>query len=354
MTAPDVRGRLRGIQRARRQGRRRRPAPHAHGRGAPTSTSSIRPGTDALLLLAMVHVLFDEDLVDLGTPGEHRRRARRGRARWPSRSRPRRSPTGVRRSTPSTIRRHRPRARRRADGGAVYGRIGTTTQAFGTTRELARRRAQRAAPATSTGPGGAMFTEPAAGDVEHARRAAARARASRSAAGRSPRARAPRDASASCRSSAWPRRSRRPGEGQIRALVTLAGNPVRVDAERRPRSTRALASLDFMVCDRHLRQRDDAPRRRDPARALAAGAVPLRRRALQLRGAQRRELLAPLSSSPTRRCRTSGRSLLRLAAIVAGAGRRRRRRRARRLRRRRLVGAPCATSVGRHGRDPTS
>ena len=39
----------------------------------------IRPGTDAFLLIAMVHTLFDEGLVDLGAPRRDRRRARRGR-----------------------------------------------------------------------------------------------------------------------------------------------------------------------------------------------------------------------------------------------------------------------------------
>ena len=70
MTAPDVRGRLRAI-RARGgrivvvDPRRTRTAQEADEHVA------IRPGTDAFLLLAMVHVLVTEDLVDLGDAAPH-------------------------------------------------------------------------------------------------------------------------------------------------------------------------------------------------------------------------------------------------------------------------------------------
>ena len=38
-----------------------------------------------------------------------------------------------------------------------------------------------------------------------------------------------------------------PGEGQIRAMLTVAGNPVLVDARRRRASTGRSAGLDFMA-----------------------------------------------------------------------------------------------------------
>src|SRR5438477_57629 len=70
LTAPDMRGRLRRIR--ERGGkvvvvdpRRSRTAEHAD------EHHFIRPGTDALLLFALVHVLFDEGLADVGSLAEH-------------------------------------------------------------------------------------------------------------------------------------------------------------------------------------------------------------------------------------------------------------------------------------------
>src|SRR5215467_14321370 len=70
LTAPDMRGRLRAI-RARggklvvvdpRRTRTAREADEHH---------FIRPGSDALLLFALVHTLFAEDLADPGALAEH-------------------------------------------------------------------------------------------------------------------------------------------------------------------------------------------------------------------------------------------------------------------------------------------
>ena len=69
--------------------------------------------------------------------------------------------------------------------------------------------------------GGAMFTEP--GD-RRGRRRARRPRPPRRVA--QPGARAARVRPASCRSRCCARRSRPPGDGQIRAMLTIAGNPV--------------------------------------------------------------------------------------------------------------------------------
>ncbi len=78
MTAPDARGRLRAIR--ERGGkvvvvdpRRSRTAEHAD------EHHFIRPGTDALLLFALVHVLFDEDLTDPHPLADGRRRGPRAR-----------------------------------------------------------------------------------------------------------------------------------------------------------------------------------------------------------------------------------------------------------------------------------
>ena len=300
--------------RARRQGRRGRPAPQPHRRGcrraplhparAPTRTSCSR----------IVNVLFDEGLADLGALAEHVRRPRGGRASWRASSRPRRvaDACGIDAGEIRRIARELAGAER----AAVYGRIGTCTQEFGTlaswlvdvlnvlTGNLDR-------------PGGAMFTKAAAG---------------------SPNTRGTPGQGKGVQLGRWQSRVRglpevfgelpvaclaeeieTPGDGQVRALFTLAGNPVREHAERRPpapgaRGPRADGER------RHLRQRDHAPRRRDPARALGALPLALRPRALPARGPQRRELLAA-GARPRRlgRCR-EWQTLLRLAGIAAGQG----------------------------------
>ena len=161
MTAPDVRGRLRGDPRARRQGRRRRPAPHAHGRGRPTSTSPSARAPTRCCCSRSLHVLFDEGLVALGARS----------SRWSTASTRSRAlaadftPEVVApppASPPTTIRRiARELAARRA--AAVYGRIGTTHAGVRHAGELARRRAQRRSPATSTAPAARCSRSPRPG-----------------------------------------------------------------------------------------------------------------------------------------------------------------------------------------------
>ena len=69
-----------------------------------------------------------------------------------------------------------------------------------------------------------------------------------------------------------------PGEGQIRALITSAGNPVLSTPERPAARARARGARLHGV-DRSVPQRDHAARARDPAAELAARALALRRRA---------------------------------------------------------------------------
>ena len=156
--APDLPGRLRAI--IERGGtvvvvdpRRTRTA------DAASEHLAIRPGTDAFLLLAVVHVLFDEDLVDLGALEPHVtgvELVRAASSRW--------SPEEVAPDCGCDAAAIRSLARRLAAAptAAVYGRIGTCTQEFGTltswlvdvvnvlTGNLDR-------------PGGAMFPKPLAG-----------------------------------------------------------------------------------------------------------------------------------------------------------------------------------------------
>ena len=106
-----------------------------------------------------------------------------------------------------------------------------------------------------------------------------------------------------------------PGDGQIRALITLAGNPARSTPNSgAARGGARVARLLRRV--RPLPQRDDAPRRRHPAAAVAAPALALRPRLLPAVGAQHRELLAGRAPA---RARPAGR-----VAHAAAAGRRRR------------------------------
>ena len=88
LTAPDMRGRLRAIRERGGQivvvdPRRSRTAEEAD------EHHFIRPGTDAHLLFAIVHVLFEEGLADPGPLAEHCAGLGRGSASSPPASRPR-------------------------------------------------------------------------------------------------------------------------------------------------------------------------------------------------------------------------------------------------------------------------
>ena len=87
-----------------------------------------------------------------------------------------------------------------------------------------------------------------------------------------------------------------PGEGQVRALVTVAGNPlVSTPNAVAPRASRRGAR--FHGRGRHLLERDDAPRRRRAPLARSARALSLRPGALPVRRAQRGQLLAGCARS---------------------------------------------------------
>ena len=240
LTAPDMRGRLRAI-RARGgkvvviDPRRTRTAEEAD------EHHFIRPGTDALFLFALVHVLFDEGLAEPGPLAEHCDGLDEVAARWPSRFTPEAvAPVcGIaRRRDPA----HRARAGRRADAppctagsaparrSSARSRAGSSTCVNVLTGNLDR-------------PGGAMFTRAAAGSSQHARASPAAARASASAAGRAACAGCPRsfgELPVACLAE----EIETPGEGQIRALVTIAGNPAvsTPNAERLARALRRRSS----------------------------------------------------------------------------------------------------------------
>ncbi len=272
MTAPDVKARLRAIRAPRRQAGGHRPAPLAHGGGGRRAPLHPPGHRCAVPLRPRPHAVRGEPR-PARPPRTARGRRRGGGARWRASSRP--EAVGAACGIPAdTIRRHRTRARR------APSRPRST---------VASARASRSsAPLASwlvdvlnvlTGnldrPGGAMFTKAAAGasntrgepgrgkGVRFGRRDEPRARAARGlrrAAGRLPR-RGDRDAG----------RGPDPGAHHHRRQSGAQ------HAERRAAVGRArLARVHGEP--RHLPERDDAPRGRDPAVALAARVVALRPR----------------------------------------------------------------------------
>ena len=200
----------------------------------------IRPGTDAALLLAMVHTLFTEDLVDLGKlSGKVRgvEELRKLSSRF--------SPSAVASTCRIPAERIRTLSRELAKSrrGVVYGRIGTCTQEFGT---LAGWLIDVLNILTGNFDevGGAMFSNPVAWSMLSLRppefeggyelgRFRSRVRGAPEVLGQFP---------VSCLAEEIVT----PGEGQTRGLITIAGNPV-LSTPGGDRLDRALAKLDCMI-----------------------------------------------------------------------------------------------------------
>lgn len=199
---------------------------------------AVRPGTDGALLFAIVHVLFDEDLVDLGRLAEHVVGIEQVRAAAAD-------------FGPETVAGHcgvsaqeiRTLAREIATArtAAVYGRIGTSTVDFGTitswlvdvvnilTGNLDR-------------PGGVMF---ASSPIAAAPRPARPGRGFTTGRWHS-RVSGHPEALSELPTIAMPEEIETPGDGQIRAVITIAGNPV-LSAPDGPRLSEALETVDFML-----------------------------------------------------------------------------------------------------------
>ena len=199
---------------------------------------AVRPGTDGALLFAIVHVLFDEDLVDLGRLADHVVGIEQVRAAAAD-------------FGPETVAGHcgvsaqeiRTLAREIATArtAAVYGRIGTSTVDFGTitswlvdvvnilTGNLDR-------------PGGVMF---ASSPIAAAPRPARPGRGFTTGRWHS-RVSGHPEALSELPTIAMPEEIETPGDGQIRAVITIAGNPV-LSAPDGPRLSEALETVDFML-----------------------------------------------------------------------------------------------------------
>src|SRR6266571_3927087 len=242
MTAPDYPGRLRGLQ--ARGGkfvvvdpRRSKTAEEAD------EHLFIRPGTDAHFLFGVVHALFQEELVSLGTVADHVAGVEEVEDLAGEFSPEAVAPVcGI---DAATIRRTA-RELATASRAAVYGRIGTCTQEFGTLASWLVDVAN-----TLTGnldrPGGAMFTKPAAGSANTVGTPGI-GRGARLGRHRS-RVRGLPEMFGELPVVCLAEEIETPGEGQVRGMITIAGNPAlsTPDAGRLDRALYALTLYNFSV-----------------------------------------------------------------------------------------------------------
>ena len=238
-TAADFPGKLRAL---RKRGGRLVVIDPARTRTAELADRHLapRPGTDAALLFAIVHVLFEEGLVekDLGGIAEHVNGVDEVRALADEFS-----PEAVASHCGVSADDIRMLAREiaAAPTAAVYGRIGTSTVEFGTvgswlvdvinilTGNLDR-------------PGGAMFP---LGATVPAPRPPKPGRGFRTGRWHS-RVSGHPEALSEFPTAALAEEIDTVGEGQIKAMITIAGNPV-LSAPDGDRLDRALDSVDFML-----------------------------------------------------------------------------------------------------------
>jgi anaerobic selenocysteine-containing dehydrogenase len=238
MTAPDMRGRLR---RLRERGGKLVVIDPRRSRTAELADEHhfIQPGTDAHLLAAIANVLFAEGLAVEVDPSLYEGLDEVRRLVEPFTPEAVEPVCGI---AAGAIRRmaHELAA---AAPAAVYGRIGTSTQRFGTlaswlvdvlnvlTGNLDR-------------PGGAMFTLAAAGQSN--------ARGGRGGRGFpmgrwQSRTRGLGEVMGELPVSTLADEIETPGEGQVRGLITIAGNPAR-STPNSERLDAALGTLDALVC----------------------------------------------------------------------------------------------------------
>jgi anaerobic selenocysteine-containing dehydrogenase len=238
-TAPDLPGRLRSLK--QRGGKLVVVDPRRSETAKKADEHHfIVPGTDAHLLMGIVHTLFAENLVTMNGLGDHV--AGLDEVRTLSEPFTPEAASEVCGIAPDEIRRIA-RELAAAKRATVYGRIGTSTQEFGTiaswlvdvinvlTGNLDRE-------------GGAMFTKPAIGSGNTAGapgvgrgfqfgRFKSRVRGRPEMLGELP---------VACLAE----EILTPGDGQIRALITVAGNPA-VSTPDAARLAKALETLEFMV-----------------------------------------------------------------------------------------------------------
>jgi anaerobic selenocysteine-containing dehydrogenase len=235
MTAPDIKGRLKAVR--DRGGR----VIVLDPRRTETADKAdqhlfIRPGTDAVLLLAMIHELFAQKLVRLGRLAANGvDELRIASAAWTVERAA--GITGIAAADISAL----TRALATTERAVLYGRVGVCVQEFGGLAAWLCY-AINALTGHLDEPGGLMFTTPAVDPVPLAgmigldggfARWTSRVSGKPEFGGELP-------------MTALAEEILTPGPGQIRALITSAGNPA-LSAPGGPELERAFASLDFMV-----------------------------------------------------------------------------------------------------------
>jgi len=236
MTAPDMRGRLKAL---RRRGGRVVVVDPRRSRTAEESDQHvfIRPGTDALFLFALVHVLDAEGLV---TPVDHLNGLEDVLALAQDFAPgPVADVTGIPASTIERVARELAGAPR----AAVYGRIGTCTQEFGTLASWLVD-VLNALTGNLDREGGAMFARAAAG-ASNTMGPGRRGRGFASGRWQS-RVRGAPEVFGELPVACLAEEIDTPGDGQVRALITVAGNPV-LSTPDGASLDRALEGLDFML-----------------------------------------------------------------------------------------------------------
>ncbi len=238
-TVPDYRGKARAMR--ERGGRiivvdprRTQTAEHAD------QHLPIQPGGDVFLLLGLVHTLFDEGLVQLGQLAEHLNGLETLRqAMQPYTPERMASGCGIEAQTQRQLARDLATAKR----AAVYGRIGTCTQRFGSLNSwlidvlniLTGNLDQE---------GGAMFTK-AAAFAANTQGAPGQGRGVKTGRHHSRVSGAP-EVFGELPITCLAQEIETPGQGQVKALISIAANPV-LSTPNGPRIAAALDKLTFML-----------------------------------------------------------------------------------------------------------
>ncbi|MEI7895142.1 MAG: molybdopterin-dependent oxidoreductase, partial [Myxococcales bacterium] len=237
MTAPDITNRLKALR--GRGGKLVVVDPRRTETAALADTHlAIRPGTDALFLAALVRTVFEERLEAPGRLG----RFMRGLDKVLEAVAPY-APEAVADATgiAAALIRRVAGDFARASSAVAYGRVGLCTQEFGAVSAWLVV-VLNAITGNLDRAGGAMFTTPAVDLVKLASLVGHRG----SFGWYASRVRALPEFGGELPTAVLAEEIETPGPGQIRALITAAGNPV-LSAPNGRRLERALAGLDFMV-----------------------------------------------------------------------------------------------------------
>jgi len=193
----------------------------------------VRPGSDATVLLAMLNVLFDEDLTSPASYVDGVEVVRAAVADF--------TPEYAEAASglDAEVIRRLTRELAAADGAAAYGRLGLSTQGFGSVCQWAIN-CLNILTGNLDREGGALFTEPAIDFVAtglvgrgHFDKYRSRVRGAPEYGGELP-------------VSVFAEEIETPGEGQIRSALVIAGNPVLSTPDGK-RLGKALESLDFLA-----------------------------------------------------------------------------------------------------------